>query len=58
LSDEERRDLERLKKQVEKKDEELQSMYATLDKQRIEILQLNYNYKNVSKIKDEVKDEN
>ncbi len=55
LSDEEKKDLERLKKQVDKKNTEIEQLFADLDKQRIELLQLTHNNKVGSKMQDSLK---
>lgn len=58
LTDEERRELERNRKNLEKKKTELEELYSDFDKQRIEILQLNYNNKSNVKIVETLKREN
>ena len=58
LSDEERRDLERARKQLERKNEEYEKLILNFDKTRIENVQLKYNYSSVTKIQEEIKDEN
>ena len=58
LSDEERKQLERAKRQLQRKSEEHEKLLLDYDKLRIELVQINHNYKNVSKIQEEIKDEN
>ena len=56
LSDEERKQLERAKRQLQRKSEEHEKLLLDYDKLRIELVQINHNYKNVSKIQEEIKD--